>query len=167
MSTEFDEFEHALKYWNQAALLTAQRERLMNLEYYAKKDAANQSAAQARKGDLYETPVPAAAKQSAGSHEIDLPREVPTPPRSLYKVITIYRYTRGNNDLANPGMGYGELTNEKCWRRDCYGRYHLNEFHVRRTRSARQRIDPESNRLGSSLKPRVPSLDAPVDSKGK
>lgn len=169
-----DTFEEALRYWNQAALLLAKRVRLMNPERYPEQlenEPREKSPPVERHSEhmKHRAPSPAVVPPppQASSEAEGLPPNVPRPPPTFYKVITIYRYTRGNNDLANPGMGYGELTREKCWQKKSDGEYHLVDFHVRRTRSARQRIDPDSNRRGNSLKPPAPSADAPVDSKGK
>lgn len=127
--TEFEKFEKALEYWYEGALLTVQREALMAEVRSKKAPGANQEGA-----------------------PLDHPVRVPSPPETLYQVIAVYRYTRGNNDLTNPGMGYGELTPEACWHL-ADGKLERKIFEVRRTRSARQRIDPSAKKRGNSIAP--------------
>lgn len=61
-------------------------------------------------------------------------------PPMLYSFDSVYRYTRGINDISNPGMGYGEVTRETRWSRtgDTLSRV---ELAMRRTRTGRQEID--------------------------
>ncbi len=60
----------------------------------------------------------------------------------LYSFESVYRYTRGINDISNPGMGYGEVTRETRWSRkgDTLSRV---ELAMRRTRTGRQEVDRE------------------------
>lgn len=69
---------------------------------------------------------------------------VSEPPPVLYEIESVYRFTRGNNDLTNPGMGYGELTEEGAWELQDDGSVRLRLFYVRRTRSARRRLETEN-----------------------
>jgi hypothetical protein len=61
-------------------------------------------------------------------------------PPMLYSFDSVYRYTRGINDISNPGMGYGEVTRETRWSGtgDTLIRA---ELAMRRTRTGRQEID--------------------------
>jgi hypothetical protein len=82
--------------------------------------------------------------QVAGAKHAPPPETNPRvtdPPAVLYKVESIYRFTRGNNDLTNPGMGYGELTEEAAWELQVDGTLKLRSFFVRRTRSGRKRVE--------------------------
>jgi hypothetical protein len=70
------------------------------------------------------------------------PRELPP---LLYSFDVVYRYTRGVNDISNPGIGYGEMTRETRWstKGDTLSKVELS---MRRTRTGRQEIDRDPDR---------------------
>jgi hypothetical protein len=75
------------------------------------------------------------AKPAAGASA-----KLPELPPLLYSFDSVYRYTRGVNDISNPGMGYGEMTRETRWSSDGYVLKKV-ELSLRRTRTGRQEID--------------------------
>lgn len=86
-------------------------------------------------------------KISRKSEPIEPPKarvnaRVAEPPPAMYEVESVYRFTRANNDLTNPGMGYGEITEEAAWELH-EGKMRLRSFFVRRTRSSRKRLETD------------------------
>jgi hypothetical protein len=81
---------------------------------------------------------PPAAAESGRSEEVGEPQH--ELPPMLYSFESVYRYTRGINDISNPGIGYGEVTRETRWSGtgDTLSRV---EIAMRRTRTGRQEID--------------------------
>ena len=61
-------------------------------------------------------------------------------PPMLYSFDSVYRYTRGINDISNPGIGYGEMTRETRWSGTGNTLIRV-EIAMRRTRTGRQEID--------------------------
>lgn len=66
-------------------------------------------------------------------------KDDPKLPPLLYSFDVIYRYTRGVNDISNPGMGYGELTKETRWAIEGKQLTKI-ELTLRRTRTGRQEV---------------------------
>jgi hypothetical protein len=120
MSNDLD-LDCDYEFWIQGDVLAVERRRLVAPERSA---AASGS--------------PASLSLSASK----TPPGVKDPPHDQYLVAAVYRYTRSDNDLTNPGMGYGELTQEAAWETTSTG-LHLRKFYVRRTRSARKRFPHE------------------------
>jgi hypothetical protein len=92
---EADRFD----YWSERDLLVMQRRCLLNERH-----------------EIFQqkTPQPKAAARSA---QMSLAAPIrapglPAPPPLLYSFDTVYRFTRGVNDLSNTGLGYGELNRE-------------------------------------------------------
>jgi hypothetical protein len=81
----------------------------------------------------------ASTGESGGSGEKAVEPQHELPPM-LYSFDSVYRYTRGINDISNPGIGYGEMTRETRWSRtgDTLTRV---ELAMRRTRTGRQEMD--------------------------
>ena len=79
----------------------------------------------------------AAERGSAGENVVEPQHELPP---MLYSFDSVYRYTRGINDISNPGMGYGEVTRETRWSRTGETLIRV-ELAMRRTRTGRQEID--------------------------
>ena len=108
-------------------------------------DARNQSAAApppSAPADALSWPpkkqAPAAAESGRSEEKVGEPQH--QLPPMLYSFESVYRYTRGINDISNPGMGYGEVTRETRWSGtgDTLSRV---EIAMRRTRTGRQEID--------------------------
>lgn len=76
---------------------------------------------------------------------------VPSPPPFLYAFDSVYRYTRGVNDLANSGLGYGELAREARLGPDASHGLQAENWWLRRTRTGWQRV-----RLGPIERVSVP-----------
>ena len=139
------DYKHALRFWPKNAIVSVQRQALA-IES-EKKAAAKRPAKE---------PSPPSELPERGGQ----PDPVPSLPEDLYRVETVYRYTRGNNDLTNPGMGYGELTRETTWRAaPPNGATVLttSSFDVRRTRSSRQRVVmPKHHQSSERVLPSMP-----------
>jgi hypothetical protein len=86
----------------------------------------------------------AVSGNTSGSASDALPPAHPTKddpklPPLLYSFDVIYRYTRGVNDISNPGMGYGELARETRWSK-IGGTLSRVDLTLRRTRTGRQEV---------------------------
>jgi hypothetical protein len=102
--------------WSRADVLAVQRHSLI---------AGAKARAQARQSCSYVANC---------ANETPVDRSVPS---LLHGAESIYRYTRGVNDLTNPGMGYGELTHEQRMLR-IGEQLIIRNARIRRTRSGRQ-----------------------------
>lgn len=91
--------DEGFDYWSERDLLLVQRRCLLDgkPETFGRSPARNAQTASS-------SSEPPPASPPGGP--------LPPPPGLLYSFDTVYRFTRGVNDLANTGLGYGELARE-------------------------------------------------------